>query len=335
VALNTSVEIKARVFDGSKWSPVSQGLFIIDAIPASSSNIVVSELDYHPAQPSTAEINAGYPDRSKFEYIELLNIDPTRSVTLEGAQFINGITFTFDNSLAPQALVLPPGGHIVIVDNTDAFAFRHNTSGAIVAGAYNGSLSNDGEQVVLVDASANVIKDFTYNDVDPWPVTADGDGFALVLMNPADNPDHSDPLNWRASVKIGGTPGSDGSQPFTGNPDADNDNDGQSAFLEYALGTDDNDATSRSYPGATVELLSDGGVFDHYIVFKFRKNPAAVGVDYSIESAANLDAWQDATENFVYLSTTDNNDGSITVRYRSATPFSPVTREFYRLAISG
>jgi hypothetical protein len=337
LTLNTSAEINARVFDGSKWSPVSQGLFIINAIPASSSNIVVSEFDYHPAQSSTAEINAGYPDRSKFEYIELLNIDPTRSVTLEGAQFTNGITFTFDDSLSPQALVLPPGGHIVVVDNIDAFAFRHNTSGAIVAGAYSGSLSNDGEQVILVNSSANVIKDFTYNDVEPWPVTADGDGFSLVLINPADNPEHSDPLNWRASVKIGGTPGGSGSngQPFTGNPDDDEDHDGQSAFLEYGLGTDDNDATSRSYPGATVELLSVDGVSDDYIVFEFRKNSAAVGINYSIESAVNLAAWQDATASFVFLSTTDNGDGSTTVRYRSATPTPPIARRFYRLAISG
>ena len=337
LTLNNSLEIKARVFDGSKWSPLSQGLFVINAITASSSNIVISEFNYHPAQPSVAEIDAGYNERSDFEYIELRNIDPTRSVSLEGAQFTDGVTFSFDDSLPPQALVLPPGGNIVLVDNADAFAFRHAAPGAIVAGTYSGSLSNDGEQVVLENSSGNIIKDFTYNDVAPWPVNTDGDGFSMVLVNPDENPDHSDPLSWQASLQIGGTPGagSSGSQPFTGDPDEDRDNDGQSAFLEYGQGTDDNDPTSTSYPEVTVELLNIGNSPDDYIVFEFRKDPAAIGVNYSIQSATDLGEWQNVTANFVQMSIADNPDGSITVRYRSVAPFSPVKSQFYRLAISG
>ena len=159
----------------------------------------------------------------------------------------------------------------------------------------------------------------------------------MVLVNPDENPDHGDPLNWRASLQVGGTPGSSssGGQPFTGNPDEDRDNDGQSAFLEYGQGTDDNDATSTAYPEITVEFLNIGNAPGNYIVFGFRKDPLAIGVNYSIQSATDLTAWEDVTENFVQISTTDNQDGSLTVRYRSAVPLPPIKSQFYRLAISG
>ena len=37
-------------------------------------------------------------------------------------------------------------------------------------------MSNDGEQIVILGESGSNIKDFTYNDVEPWPTSADGEG---------------------------------------------------------------------------------------------------------------------------------------------------------------
>ena len=60
LALTSSQEIRARVTDGSRWSPLSQGDFLVATVPASDANLVVSEFDYHPAAPSQAEIDAGF-----------------------------------------------------------------------------------------------------------------------------------------------------------------------------------------------------------------------------------------------------------------------------------
>ena len=38
---------------------------------------------------------------------------------------------------------------------------------------------------------------------------ADGEGYSLVPVNPNLNPDPNNPLNWRASAAIGGSPGAD------------------------------------------------------------------------------------------------------------------------------
>ena len=35
----------------------------------------------------------------------------------------------------------------------------------------------------------------------------DGDGYALMLINPHSNPNHSQCNNWQESVSVGGNPG--------------------------------------------------------------------------------------------------------------------------------
>ena len=52
LVLSESTELRARVFDGTQWSPLTSASFIVDSIPASAANLVVSELDYRPATPS-------------------------------------------------------------------------------------------------------------------------------------------------------------------------------------------------------------------------------------------------------------------------------------------
>ena len=335
--LNASAEVKARVYDGSKWSPLSSGLFVVDATPASASNLVVSELNYRPSEPTAAEQAEGFLTRGVFEYIELMNIHPTQSVSLEGVTFTDGVTFAgFDQTLPANALVLAPGGRVVLVDTLAAFNYRYASSGTVVAGVYDGAFSNDGEQVTVLDKNGVVIKSFTYNDVEPWPVDADGNGFSLVLKNPHDNPDHNHPFSWRSSVGTDGTPGGDDSVPFTGDPLEDDDEDGQTAFFEYAAGTSDSDSSSYSLPELSVGPVDVGGVIGNYLILEFKVNLAAVGVDYQLQSCGDLLTWADASGDFVIVSTTNNGDGTATVRYRSATPFDPaIGREFYRLMVSG
>ncbi len=294
-------------------------------------------MNYRPAEASVAEQAAGFLSRGEFEYIELMNIDPSRPVTLEGVAFTGGIIFAgFDSTLPADALVLAPGERVILVDTLAAFNFRHGSSGAIVAGEFAGSLSNDGEQITLLDAGGGIIKDFVYNDVEPWPVAADGDGFSLVLVDPTSNPDHNDPLSWRSSVALHGSPGGADSIPFVGDPSVDEDGDGQDAFYEYATGTSDADRSSFSLPSLSVDALDVGAVVDDYLMVEFNVNLAAVGVSYELQSCSDLLNWEAARDGLVLVSTTNHGDGTATVKYRTAGSFSSASpRTFFRLKVSG
>ena len=69
--------MKARLYKSGFWSPITTATFIVDAVPASAANLVVSELHFNPAGPTTAEAAAGFTSGNDFEYIELLNVSNT------------------------------------------------------------------------------------------------------------------------------------------------------------------------------------------------------------------------------------------------------------------
>ena len=335
VELEGGVEVRARTFDGTDWSPVTRALFKVNTLTASSNNIVVSELNYRPASATDEEKEAGHESRGDFEFIELMNIHPTRSVSLEGVSISQGIDFTFENKLNAEALVLPPGKRLVIVDNIEAFNFRYGNPNAIIAGNFSGNLSNDGEQIVILGASGNTIKDFTYNDVEPWPTSADGEGFTLTLIDPTTNPDHSNAASWRASSYVGGSPGQEEGAGFNGDPEKDEDQDGQNAFLEFALGTDDANSNSRSAPSVRIESIDVNGQTEQYVIFEFQKSSNVNGITHLIQTSSNLREWNESSDQFSLVSTTNNGDGTEKVIYRSNEPFSSLGNAvFYRLSVS-
>lgn len=133
------------------------------------------------------------------EFLELQN---TGSVALDvsGAQFVSGITFTF-----PANTVLAPGAYIVLVRNQDVTIFLQIYPGVSIGGMYGGALANEGETLSLADPSGNVFLSFAYDDALPWPTSADGSGYSLVIGNPlyfGDSASH-----WHASVDLNGAPG--------------------------------------------------------------------------------------------------------------------------------
>jgi hypothetical protein len=138
------------------------------------------------------------------EFIELMNISPTNPVDLGGCAFTSGIDYVF----APDT-VIGPGVRLVL----RASQFLNGTA-----------LANGGERLRFEAPGGVIIKDFEYDDAPPWPSAADGQGPSLVLIAPDENPDHSNPFNWRSSTAAGGNPGADDSAPLTGD------------LLDYALG---------------------------------------------------------------------------------------------------
>ena len=207
----------------SPWSPLVSGLFSVE-VPADASSLRVTELHYHPADPTPAELAlAPGTGDNDYEFIELKNVSD-EFISLNNVKLSGAITFDFTTA---DITSLAPGAVVIVVDQLTAIEARYGT-GLPVAGDFAGDLSNSSEQVILTDAADQVIHDFTYTDDSPWPVGADGDGPSIEAINPLG--DLSDPTNWRVSTIDGGTPGM--VSTASGDFDQDGDTDG-SDFLAW------------------------------------------------------------------------------------------------------
>ncbi|RIK78383.1 MAG: hypothetical protein DCC68_15310 [Planctomycetota bacterium] len=174
----------------------------------------ITEVMYHPSDPTPDELLAGFDDGDRFEFIELYNTSATTTLQLAGVKFTSGIAFEFG------AASLPPGGYAVLVSDAAAFAERYG-GGIPIAGQYAGNLSNGGEAITLDDPDGSTIHDFAYDDADPdWHPAADGGGPSLVIVDPFGPLDRwSQPTGWRASSAAGGSPGQSDDAPGDVNGD--------------------------------------------------------------------------------------------------------------------
>lgn len=157
---------------------------IIQAI-VSSSPLRISEIMYNPE------------GGSDYEFIELQNVG-SEPIDLAGLYF-EGIEITFQYGTPPVA----PGEFIVIVRNETAFAERYPA--VPIGDVYDGNLSNSGELLVLKDLLGNVVALAEYDDEEAWPLSPDGVGDSLVLIDPVGNP--TAVKNWQASDQYYGSPG--------------------------------------------------------------------------------------------------------------------------------
>ena len=320
LTLNISQAVKARLYNAGNWSPLSTAAVIVNAVPASAANLVVSELMYNPIAASAGEIAAGY-STNDFEYIELLNVGAS-NVDLSNVTFTEGVLFDFGTN-NPALLTVPPGGRVVIVGGLNAFLSRYGNNPAVkIAGAFTGSFSNAGERITLLGATGATIAQFTYGDSEPWPVDADGGGYSLVLNNPAAGIEFNNGANWRSSAQIGGTPGLASGAAFTGQPDGDTDGDGAKDFFEYATGSNMNSAASLNLPVVTIAPFSLIIGTDNYLRLDYRRNLAADGVNFTVQFSENLSTWASDAASVTYVGTHNNGDGTATATYRGTLPVS-------------
>ncbi len=165
------------------WSALSEARFTVPA--ASPRQLAITEIMFNPR---------GGGD---YEFIEISN-PAAAPVRLGGISFTDGIGFTFDEGAS-----IAPGGSIVLTRNPQAFRDRY--PGVKPLGAYTGKLANEGERVELSGADGESIFVVRFRDSGLWPIAADGFGFSLVLEDVAAPPE--DPLSWRASALVDGSPG--------------------------------------------------------------------------------------------------------------------------------
>ncbi len=269
----TLVRSRARSA-GGEWSALTEATFFADVVPASSANIVFSEIHYHPAAPALPDVT----DSDEFEFIELTNISAS-SANLTGCYFATGIDFTFPST------VLAPGARIVLARNATTFTARF---GFAPGGIYTGKLSNSGENIPLrAPDLVTDIRSCSYGVIAPWPAEADGFGPSLVLKNPTSNPNHSLASSWRASASV--TPGNTDSSSYAAWKTAngivsdsdDSDGNGLNALLEYALS---GSPTAGSLAQLPTTVRNPDGTF----TFTLRRALAADDVTHEIQESTNL-----------------------------------------------
>ncbi len=143
-----------------------------------------------------------------------------------------------------------------------------------------------------------------------------------MLINPASNPDHSNPLNWRASVVgINGNPGTGDTTTFTGNALGDDNGDGIVNLVQYALAG----PTPFSFPF----VATDGS----FLMLSFRRNLAADDTTVTVQRSVDLATWTSG-DDVALVSEAHNADGTATYIWRSTHPIGATPREFLRLYVT-
>lgn len=135
-----------------------------------------------------------------------------------------------------------------------------------------------------------------YNDALPWPAEADGGGQSLTLVDPTFSPD--DPANWRASFEPGGSPGRLESTGFTGDPDGDDNGNGISNLVEFAIGT--NLIEFAEGANGTVLLSLTRNSNSAQVSLQIADHPEAGGWETMTAPPVSRTTHPDGTETLVY-----------------------------------
>ena len=328
IMLTSTATVRARVYNStnSTWSALTEAQYLVGVL-ASPANLAISQIHYNP--PGSGNLT---------QFIELMNIG-AQTIDLTNVQFTLGIQFTF-----PANTLLAAGARVLIVRDMAAFTAAYpSVPGAQIAGIFASgtALDTGGERIQLLDAADGVVRDFTYNNKDPWPESPDGSGPSLVLKRPTSNPDHGAGANWRASYGGGGSPGVNDALTYsawsasntisdplgTGNPDGDAFNN----FSEYGLGTNPNLASQNAVPTQTTQAVNVGGVVSDYLTLTFTRAIGRDDASYSVEASTSLGSWVSA---IIVGSPTFNGNGTETLTYRHPNPKAADARQFLRLRIT-
>lgn len=147
-------------------------------VGAAVGSVVITEIMYNPLS-----------DVDGHEYLELHNPGDT-AVSLAGMTFTSGIEGTFGNVTlgAKEYLIVSPSSSV-----------SQSVYGVGAALEYVGGIKNSGETVTLTAADGvSVVDSVTYTDDPPWPLSPDGDGPSLELINALF--DNDAPASWGAST---------------------------------------------------------------------------------------------------------------------------------------
>lgn len=251
---------------------------------------------YHPTPPTDAEREAGFTSSSLFEYLVLTNVG-NQAIDLKGIRFTNGISFDFDSVADPT---LTANGTAILVRNQSAFQTRYGTEHPVI-GEYEGKLDDAGERLTLTDAAGKDLMSLRYNDKEPWPVEADGEGSSLQLTSSDAGIDFGDSANWKAGDALAGDgtppPPSEGLDAWSaeyGIEDlfANGDGDQLADVIEYVLATDPlSPDTPEAPPTISTDEVEVGGETDTYYLLSYAGRANVDGVNLELETSTDLVSW--------------------------------------------
>ncbi|HTD68714.1 MAG TPA: lamin tail domain-containing protein, partial [Candidatus Limnocylindria bacterium] len=153
--------------------------------------VVFNEIMYHPQTSETT-----------LEWVELCN-QMAVDVELSGWSIRGGIDYDF-----PEGAVIPGRGYLLVA--LSPATMTAITGGTNVVGPFSGRLSNSGEEIRLRNNNGRVVDAVEYGVEGDWPVAPDGAGPSLAKFD--EDSASATPTSWRASSRVGGTPG-DANQP--------------------------------------------------------------------------------------------------------------------------
>ena len=187
------VSARARTTTGA-WSAVTDAVFYTD-LP-----LRVTEIMYNPAPPDEESPFR----RREYEFIELQNVGE-EPLDLTGVRFVEGIWFDFTDSAVTE---LAPGQVVVVVEDLRGFDDRYDLGRVLVAGEYEGAVSDGGERLALEGRYGEPIQAFEFDDL--WHPSTDGTGPSLVIIDAQADPSSWNlSTSWRSSDFPFGSPGID------------------------------------------------------------------------------------------------------------------------------
>jgi hypothetical protein len=207
ITLTGTSRLFARVFDpsgghstnsrqtpvGTGWSAPLEVEYLVNEVPANSSNLIISEIMHDPY-----DLGDALTEDGAFEWIELQNISGG-PISLTGVRFLDGIEFVFPGRS------LSAGERVLVVRNQAAFEQVYGTGrSAQIAGQFDLALDNLGELLILTAANGAVIQSFAYSNSGAWPAEADN-GYSLQF----ESGDPADGANWLPSRSLLGSPGTE------------------------------------------------------------------------------------------------------------------------------
>lgn len=150
---------------------------------ATAGDVVINEIHYEPEDITVAE-----------EFIELHNRG-SAEVDVSGWFFSDGIRYTL-----PAGVTLAAGGFLIVAQDPETLAASFFVEN--VLGPYDGRLSNDGERIVLRNASGRIEDEVNYGLAFPWPTASAGEGSSMELIHPSLDNDLGG--SWRPSGLVEG-----------------------------------------------------------------------------------------------------------------------------------
>ena len=152
-----------------------------------TSGLLITEIMY----------NAPSANSNQLEFIEIYN-KSAATIALGGIKVKDESNFTFEFS----ELSIAAGGIVLLAtDKTSADAF-YGVSFIDMPQGISNALGNGGENLQILNSTGTIISQVTYDDATPWPLSPDGNGPSLELLNP--NGNLNDGTNWAPATNLVG-----------------------------------------------------------------------------------------------------------------------------------